>query len=89
MLPSPATSLARYEEPSRLERITVRHALRAPSPTVPRSATLSEAVRALCAVAWAPLVITAGGEPLGVLTAELLVAQMLGAEPSDALEATG
>ncbi len=86
MLPSPATSLARYEEPSRLERITVRHALRAPSPSVSRSAMLSEAVRALCAVAW---VITAGGEPVGVLTAELLVAQMLGAEPSGALEATG
>ena len=81
VLPSPATSLASYEVPARLERITLRHALRAPSPTLPRTATVAEAVRALRDAAWVPLVVLDGDTVAGVVTAETIAEQLVG--PAD------
>ena len=83
VLPSPATSLARYEVPARLERVTLRHALRAPSPTLPRTASVAEAVRALRDAAWVPLVVLDGDTVAGVVTAETIAEQLVElAEPA-------
>ena len=80
VLPSPATSLARYEVSARLERVTIRHALRAPSTTLPVTATVAEAVRRLRDAAWAPLIVYDRDAVVGIVTAEIVAEQLVGVE---------
>jgi len=77
VLPSPATSLARYEVPARLERISVRHAVHSPSPTVPMDASIETATSAMRANGWAPIIVMAGDRVHGVLTTPALLERVL------------
>ncbi len=77
VLPSPATSLARYEVPARLERISVRHALRGPSPTVPIEAPVERATAIMRANGWAPIIVMDGDRVHGVLSAPVLLERLL------------
>jgi CBS domain-containing protein len=83
VLPSPATALARHEIPELLGRVAVRHALRTPARAIAAGAPLREAVQALRAAGWRPLVVIDGPRAIGVLTAEsLLGAITRGTSPS-------
>lgn len=93
VLPSPATSLAHYEVPARLERVTVRHALRGPSPVLPGSASVADAVCVLRAASWAPVVVRDGdgdgdgviGIVIGIVTAEIIAEELAGRPHARAL----
>ena len=83
VLPSPATSLARYEVPARLERISVRHAVHHPSPTVSIDASVESATSIMRANAWAPIIVMANDRVRGVLTTSALLERLLEQSPDD------
>ena len=84
VLPSPATSLARYEVPARLERISVRHAVHHPSPTISIDASIESATRIMRANAWVPIIVMADDRVRGVLTTSALLERLLEQRPNTA-----
>jgi acetoin utilization protein AcuB len=84
VLPSPATSLARYEVPARLERISVRHAVHHPSPTISIDASIESATSIMRANAWVPIIVMADDRVRGVLTTSALLERLLEQRPNTA-----
>ncbi len=73
VMPSPATSLARYELAERVDQIRGAQALLGPAPVVDVSASLGEVVSALRRAPRRP-VLVAGSNPPLVLRAEAVLA---------------
>lgn len=68
VMPSPATTLARYEMPGLLERVKVADAVRGSAPVLGMEDRLPKAVAMMQAWDWRPLVVTDGHRPQGLLT---------------------
>lgn len=77
VLPSPASSLARYEIPALLARVKVAEAVRGPAPVVSRHDSVAKAIAMMGEWDWRPLVVTDGGRPQGVVTAGMLLAALV------------
>ena len=78
-LPSPVTSLGRYEIPALLERVKVQQVVRGPSPVVGSEESLRTAV-ALLRECWRPLVVVNGDRPSGILTAKKVLMVLVESE---------
>ncbi|HEY8490054.1 MAG TPA: EamA family transporter [Dehalococcoidia bacterium] len=74
LLPSPATTLARYEVPDLVERVQVREAVRGPAPVLSADEEVRRAVAVMREWEWRPLVVMDGPNLYGVLTAEAILA---------------
>lgn len=73
LLPSPATTLARYEVPDLVERVLVREAVRGPAPLVSAGEEVRRAVALMREWEWRPLVVVDGEAIRGVLTPEAIL----------------
>ncbi|HEV8640199.1 MAG TPA: CBS and ACT domain-containing protein [Methylomirabilota bacterium] len=91
-LPSPATSLARHEVTSLLDRVTAKEIMSRPVIVVEPSRTLEDAVRLLRVEGISALAVTDAGRLVGLLTeADVLdafLATMRAAEPSSRIDVT-
>lgn len=79
VLPSPASSLAAYEVPGRVDRIRLAHALRGPSPTVPPATRVGEVVQRMREAGWRPVVVVDGETVLSTVSVEMIAEQIVGA----------
>ncbi len=81
-LPSPATSLARYERISRVERVRVEDAVLGPARTVAAGASLGATVAQLREADWRPIVVLDGGAPSGVYTTQSILGALYPEAPA-------
>lgn len=77
VLPSPASSLARYEMPDLVERVKVREAVRGPAPLLSTNDTLARAVAIMREWDWRPVVVVDGHSLYGLLTAGALLTVLI------------
>lgn len=84
VLPSPATTLARYEISALIQRIAVREAVPGPTPVVRLDDELPRVVRTMSECEWRPLLVRDADDSYRMITAGAILTALVGDEGESA-----
>jgi len=80
VLPSPVSTLARYEIPALIQRIAVREAVPGPTPVVWLDDELPQVVRTMSECEWRPLLVRDAADSYRMITAGEILTALVGDE---------